>query len=430
MNFREKFEFCQELLVRDVIQMVAGVVLPRGKKSMASPLRSNSKDTSFSLSGFNTWTDWGYPVSDNPRGVASGDSIDFVRYYRGCNYKEAVEYLYSVYHGITDDFKARPKVVTETITKKEAPDLPKERLSEAYQIFLDLCTIDRRTLEYLKSRGITDEEIRHYGFKTFPRNNICRELTNRLRTAGIQPESVPGLYIKKGETQAAFKYHDAILIPVKNEDGNIAGLQMRFFTKRENGPRYLWFSSSHATSDVCTYDGKTPGTPIALIDYYKRNTNTLFITEGIFKAMAINKCYGAPVLSIQGVGNFQGIHNVLKKIVTLYPNLKRVLIAYDADFISNINVTSHAVRLYQAMFVSNPILKYEYIMWDEKHGKGFDDLIHNTGGWKIQNIIKTVDMQIFAKAANEFNPSGVELMKSGNKEQIGTEFKKILNKYI
>ena len=285
--------------------------------------------------------------------------------------------------------------------------------------------LDGRSKDSLKERNISDEELTIFGFKTFPKRVIKGELNRMLREEGIRPESVPGLYLRNGDKDASFKFYDSIIIPVKTVNGQIAGLQLRFFNKGD-GPRYIWFSSSNFTAPEYAYDGKTPGTPLGFIDNVKRNETTLFITEGIFKAIAINKCYGCPVISVQGVGNFQGIEDTLAKIFELYPRINRILIAYDADFIGNINVTSHAVRLYQTMMAAFPGMLYQYVMWDEKYGKGFDDLIQTTGGWNVKSIIKTVDMNTFATVFEKFRPEGVKLLQEGKKEEIAQAFKKCL----
>ena len=194
--------------------------------------------------------------------------------------------------------------------------------------------------------------------------------------------------------------------------------------------RYVWFSSANFCPPDYVVQGQSPGTPIAFVDLYQRNGTTLFITEGIFKAIAINKCYGCPVLAVQGVGNFKDIVNDLKVVIEKYPRLQRVLIAYDADFINNANVTAQAVRLYRTMLESVPNLIYQYVLWDEKYGKGFDDLISNTGGWNLGTIVKTIDMDKFAQTADELSPFFLDMMRGGQRDQIGKVFRAHLSQYF
>jgi DNA primase len=428
MTFADRVKFCKSLHIVQVCSDIGGVEFVGNCRSAMSPFRSNSNKNSFSVDErHNVFTDWGYPVSDNARGVASGDPIDFVRYKFGYSFKEAVDYLYEWYNGNANKVATTKTVVVQKQTRHEADDLTPEQIDNAYKIFLALSTLDDRAKEALRERNLSNDEITDYSFRTFPKRVIKGDLNRRLREANIKPESVPGLYLRNGDKDASFKFYDALVIPVKTVDNLIAGLQLRFFTKGD-GPRYIWFSSSNFTAPEYAYDGKTPGTPLGFVDRVKRNETTLFITEGMFKAIAINKCYGCPVISVQGVGNFAGIEETLKKVIQKYPNLTRVLIAYDADFIGNINVTSHAVRLYQTMLANFSQLNYQYVMWDEKYGKGFDDLIQITGGWNVKSIIQTVDMNAFSAAFEEFRPTGVKLLQEGRKDEIAKSFKRILSK--
>lgn len=429
ITFGEKIRFAKSLSITRVCRDLCGIEFRAGK-SNESPLRAGSKKNSFSVDEkHNVFTDWGYPVSDNSRGVASGDPIDFVRYLQHYSFSEAVEYLWTYYHGNTETKPVAKAVVTRTEpVRNEAPDLSPEDLDKAYRIFLKLASLDARAIDALNERQISKEDVIHYGFKTFPKRIIKGELNRMLRDANIRPEAVPGLYLRKGDTDASFKFYDALVLPVKTIDGLIAGLQLRFFNNLEGTSRYIWFSSNSFTCPDYQFDGKTPGTPLGFVDKEVRNSTTLFITEGMFKAIAINKCYGCPVISVQGVGNFQGIEDTLKKVLDKYPKISRILIAYDADFIGNINVTSHAVRLYQTMCKVFPDMKYHYVMWDEKYGKGFDDLILSTGGWNVKHIITTIDMSDFSSAFEQFRDTGMKLLQDGRKDEIAATFKKYLNR--
>ena len=423
-TFNDKVKFAKSLPIRTVCTDIGGVDF-RGRRYAQSPLRKQTGKGSSNFSideNRNVFRDWGYPVAS---GNASGDPIDFIRYLLNVDFGPAVEYLWDWYH--KGDIE-RP-VATKSFApqaRREAEDLALDKLSLAYEIFLNLAILDDRSKAVLRARNLSDEEIDYYGFKTFPKRLIKGELTNKLNENGIQPASVPGLYVRNdAKKEASFKFYDAIVIPVKTVDNYVAGLQLRFFNTGE-GPRYIWFSSSNCTGTEYVFDGKPPGTPLGFVDKVLKNERTLFITEGMFKAIAINKCYGCPVISVQGVGNFNGIEETLHKVFEKYPRINRILIAYDADFIGNVNVTAHAVRLYETMRTEFPGMKYEYLMWDEEKGKGFDDLIANTGGWNVSSIVKPIEMSRFEAAFEEFKPTGIQLMQEGKRDEIAAMFKKLL----
>ena len=420
----EKIAFCKTLSIMSVCRDIGNVDFRGSSRSAKSPFRASSKQNSFSVDErHNVFTDWGYPVNDTPRGVASGDAIDFVRYLHQCNFATAVDYIWKYYHGSTITYV--PTKVDVQKNRHDAPDLTPEQIDKAYRIFLELSSLDQRSKDVLSKRNLTNHEIELYGFKTCPKRVIKGEINRRLRAENIQPESVPGFYLRKGDTDATFNFIDSIMIPIKTIDNLILGLQMRKFAD-DAGSRYVWFSSSSFCAPDYVYDGKSPGTPLGFVDEVKRNNKTLFITEGMFKAIAINKCYGCPVISVQGVGNFKGIEDTISKVLEKYPSISRILIAYDADFIGNVNVASHAVRLYKTMHDAFPALTYQYVMWDEKYGKGFDDMIQITGGWNVKAIVQTIDMEKFSAAFEEFRPIGQQLDKDNKKDEIGPCFKKIL----
>lgn len=423
MSNNRKWEFCMNLPIVDVCRDIGGVHWNGKCKSTTSPFRASNSKTAFTIDvKRNIFADWGYPTSDNRRGIVCGDPIDFVKYLYDCTSHEAVEFLWNRYHGGTvNEYQAKRKDV-EKDKSKEAPDLSKEKLDLAYSVFLSLSTLNDETRAYLHGRNLTDDDITYYAFRTFPKRTIKTALNETLRGLGIRPESVPGLYIRANDKDASFRYYNALVLPVRTVDGYIEGLQLRFFEPGE-GPKYIWFSSSNCTSPECVYDGKKPGTPIGFVDAHIRTASTLFITEGMFKAIAINKCYGCPVLSVQGVGNFAGIETIVQKAIDKYPGIKRILIAYDADFISNVNVTAQAVRLFKTLETFHPHLKYQYVSWDEKYGKGFDDLINNTGGWDVKNIVKTIDMQKFSDISEEILPEARQLWMEGKRSEIATLFK-------
>lgn len=423
MSNREKWDFCRSLSIVDVCRDIGGVQLNGRAKSTHSPFRSQSGKNAFTIDlQRNKFADWGCPVNDNKRGIVCGDPIDFVRYYYDLTPQEAVNYLWNRYHGGDSIVRRAQHATIEKSKRNDAPDLTKEDLDIAYSVFLGLSDLDERSRKYLKDRDLTDEDITYFGFKTFPKRTIKKSLNKALREYEIKPESVPGLYLRKGDSDASFNFYDAVVLPVRTVRGGIEGLQIRFFDPG-TGPKYIWFSSERFCYPDYVYDGKTPGTPIGFVDKDVENEKTLFITEGLFKAIAINKCYKCPVLTVQGVGNFSGIENELCYVREKYPQLRRVLIAYDADFIGNVNVTSHAVRLYRTLQTLHPELIYQYVSWDEKYGKGFDDLIANTGGWDVRNIVKTIHMERFATVAEAIMPEARQLWMEGKRKEIADLFR-------
>jgi hypothetical protein len=168
MLFSQKVEFCRALPIEKVCRDIGNVDFRGNKKTVASPLRQGSKKNSFSIDvRHNVFTDWGFPVSDNPkRGVAAGDPIDFVRYMFGYNFQEAVNYLWNYYNGGRSSAAAKKVVITHSEpVRHEAPDLNPEDLDKAYKIFLELSTLDARSKDALTERNLSYDEIQRYGLR-------------------------------------------------------------------------------------------------------------------------------------------------------------------------------------------------------------------------------------------------------------------------
>lgn len=426
-TLREKKEFCKGLSIRQVAESLGGVQFY--SNAGKSPFRT-SNGRAFTIDEKrNIFTDWGYPVDDNPRGVACGDPIDFVRYLHNVTYIDACNFLWDYYHGTSS---ATPSVskkeIHETRTLPTFPDLSKAELDMAYKIFLDFCPLSEKGLSYLTDRGLSQEVIDDVGFKTFPNLTVCKDLTMRLMKNGINPAAVPGLYIKKGATQVSFKKRDALIIPVRDVDGLISGLQLRFFKPLENGPKYIWFSSSGLCQDELEYEGKTPGCPIGYIPSDISNFKTLFITEGLFKALSVNESFKCPVMTVQGVGNFAGIEQKVAAVKEKHQKLNRVLIAYDADFICNINVSSHAVRLFDLLKETFPDFVFGYVIWDKSNGKGFDDLIANVGAENVPKLVKVIDMQLFKEICEEVRVKCKGFFEHDEKDKIEKTFEEVFSR--
>ena len=391
-----------------------GTAIPSPGKTSKSPLRNDSGSHCFWITpDAKWWADFGWPVSDNQRGYASGDVVDLVRYLLGVNTAEAVKELEKAF------FKGGKAQTPSSYAyqppkRHEARTLTSDELDQAYRIFLSYAGPDAKALATLSQRGISKADALLYRFSTFPNPKIMKDVCKKLADLQISADSVPGFYTKKNADTATFYRRDAIIIPIQTAAGKIEGLQLRYYEPGD-GPRYVWFSSRNATTKNCKHDGKSPGTPIGFVDGVKRNKKNLFVTEGMFKAIAINKCFKCPVLSVQGVGNFAGIEAQVETVLQTYP-IERILIAYDADFIGNISVTLNAIRMYQLLSQKFPDIRFEYVLWDEALGKGIDDLIANVGGYSGK--IKTIDMAVFEAAYQEIEAKCRELMLAGKKSEI------------
>ena len=322
--------------------------------------------------------------------------------------------------------------------QKKAGRKPKygspEEINKAYEIFLELASLSDADKDYLLSRGLSEKEILDIGFKSFPKRTIKSKLKKAFDENRLDFKQIPGFFQYEEEETFSFPYYNGILIPIKNSSGLIAGLQIRKTKlKDEDDPRYTWFSSAFAstTNEKIKYkfDGLGPTNPCHVEMVDNNLVNTIFITEGLFKALAIKKKFNSPSLSIQGVTNWKTSIKELEEVLILYPNIQKVIIALDSDFIYNLNVSKAISDMGKEIIRKFPQLEVFHLRWDPQY-KGIDDLFEQVTDIRVlkKNLRKN-QIEIFIKSFEKFYPRGKEIVReSSDKEVFKKEFLDILIK--
>lgn len=282
-----------------------------------------------------------------------------------------------------------------------------------YQLFMMGTSLSDKHREYLRNRGLSDEEIEEKGFFTFPfpSKKFLDDLHERCRKAGISYnvfKRIPGFYTtenlaldsfqpKTGEREYRYTFarHFGIGIPTKDAYGNIVGIQIRKDSKNTK-KKYTWFSSSYAAYDDNDYIfGTAAGTPTH-VAYPKVNKypNVVFVTEGFFKAEEVAKTFGVTCISVSGVGNYKSIVDDLKAIQAVKKNkIEHLYVAYDADMCHNIQVYKHSKGMVELIKSEFQDVHIYMALWKESDGKGVDDLILNGKA----HTLRKVDFDDFAE---------------------------------
>jgi hypothetical protein len=319
----------------------------------------------------------------------------------------------------------------DAIIRPERADI--DTLHKAYSIFAHGMEIinkpilrdsQRKTLR--EHYGLTDDEIARDGLFSWPSNHVAKKLFTALRENGITDKElslIPGMFYNK-DTESWDFYRPnntgAIGVPIRNIDGKIQGFQIRLDRKKEGAQRYQWFSSAFADGYNTPYIyGTSPGSPIDVVYPKEVKTATVFVTEGHFKAIKLANQFNSIALSVQGVSNWRQIPAVIDELNRRHPKLRHVYIAYDADMAYKDTVLSPAMKLgltltglsfegvkdaindiltvgyreeeYSNLYafkrsqtvsdylVRHPVHKYivTFCLWDDKYGKGIDDLINS-----------------------------------------------------
>ena len=146
--------------------------------------------------------------------------------------------------------------------------------------------------------------------------------------------------------------------------------------------KYLSFSSFEDTKENPMVNTKLEGAKATsqVGVYYEDDDkwDNIIITEGYKKAKAINSLIKMPVLALPGVSSYSKIFEdddknlceILKEKGT-----KTVLIAYDADIMTNIYVKKAFDKLVEKCKENG--FSTKCFMWNILDGKGLDDLLLN-----------------------------------------------------
>ncbi len=225
----------------------------------------------------------------------------------------------------------------------------------------------------LLSRGLTDDDIRRLGYKTTPIIGMT-QLAKQLQSEGFYLPGVPGFYRTPDNAWTFIHERRGILIPVRDMNGQIKGLQIR----RDNAQKrkFRWISSAEQT-DGCKAEGWTH-----LVGSVRP---TILITEGPMKADVINALTGITVLAVPGVNSLTQLESTLTELRS--EGLVEIKTAFDMDFICNQHVQNGYNNLLRLL--NDMGFRYGTYLWDPTY-KGLDDYI-----WKylFQNKNTKGDLQ-------------------------------------
>jgi hypothetical protein len=212
-------------------------------------------------------------------------------------------------------------------------------------------------------RGLLDTSIEANLYRSVPTYTgmlvVCSELARRFDLSGV-----PGFFRGEDERWRMAFWHRGIFIPVRDVQGRIVACQSRCDAGET---RYLWFSSDGFPA------GTSSGAPIhfAKPDYAKCRGFAV-ITEGALKADIIAQYLQCAVIGLAGVSSFNA-ETFGQEIQKAMPELRNVVVAFDADWREKKPVKDALLRLIRALKAAN--LNVKVRVWDGTLGKGFDDYL-------------------------------------------------------
>ncbi|WCK56963.1 CHC2 zinc finger domain-containing protein (plasmid) [Aneurinibacillus sp. Ricciae_BoGa-3] len=358
---------------------------------------------------------------------AGGDAIKFVAEFDSINYLQSAFKLALEFGIISnweyEEYFERRRYSREQILKIERryEEIDKKRfenniadehtLDEVFRLFIEQAPLSDEHREHLLTeRNLTPDEIEEGLYFTFPTRHILKEFSKAIKERYNGSEEIltriPGFYYEKESQRFTFTKHKGIGIGIKNGNGKVVGIQIRHDKNDENKNRYVWFSSSFASNDEKYEHGTSSGAPIDVVYPKEIKNNTVFITEGRFKAQKIATEKGSIAISVQGVASWRGIMKELKRIPSspilqqCLPQTKQfaiqaIFVAFDADMNYKVQVFTQAKQMTDCL-EDNEEQKFPvyYLNWDDSLGKGIDDILNS----EQQTAIKRYDKQIWDKS--------------------------------
>ena len=301
-----------------------------------------------------------------PRCHFSGGVFDLYSHYSGVDRKHAREVLMEKL-GLKDsgpsyegsNQKQERRTITRPILQEiELPLTDIDARHETYAALLGKLSLASDHRENLLSRGLTDEQIRTFGYKTMPVVGFSA-LAKQLQSEGYYLGGVPGFYHTKDGAWTFVQERRGILIPARDQDGKIQGLQIRL-DKIKKG-KFRWISSI-GKQDGCKAEGWTHmiGNP----------KPTVLLTEGPLKADVIHYITGQTVIAVPGVNSLKHLRETLEYLQS--QGTTKVMTCFDMDYLKNPHVRDGYYNL--ANILAEVGIEYGTYLWDPQF-KGLDDYV-------------------------------------------------------
>lgn len=307
-----------------------------------------------------------------------GGMLDLYTLVTGVDRKQArQDILEYINHGVSVDTKSLYAKAQADYSKRCSAKASASELDRTYRKFLSLCVLETKQKENLLQRGLSETQIKKFGFRTTPTHKEQHyHIINQLILNGYKIQGVPGFFKDKSGRWNfnLFGFNEGILIPMMSVDRKIQGFQIRLDNPRK-GNKYLWFSSKSKAQ------GLSSGSPAHLTNPLTNNANhVVYLTEGGLKADVAYALSGKPFVGVAGVNNQNCLPELFSNLKKL--GVKRIVDCFDRDCEFNEQVEKARRKLKNK--VINNGLGYSRMSWDNRF-KGIDDYMvaHNRREWKF-----------------------------------------------
>ncbi|MBB3524155.1 toprim domain-containing protein [Rhizobium sp. BK456] len=298
MNFKDVTSKLNQISVQQAGEWL-GVTLPRSG-SLRCPFPDHEdKNPSFEVR--RCGLRWKCHACDR-----RGGTIDFVRFYRRIDFREAKQWLLDRSENPQAAVARRFKAPSPT--QRISAPLPTDLDTEVYEAFLTNCPLGDTGRAYLHSRAFTDATIDHFRVGQMPSGNLASSMAAEF---GFQRLMAAGL-LSKVSTAGNFRltFRPGYLVFPIIEAGRIVSLQARQTQSIGSGPKYLYLT------------GKRPQT--YNLDVLGSDAREIAICEGIPDTMSAHQ------LRFRAIG-LLGVSNALQEDEILRLLGRRIVLLLDWD---------------------------------------------------------------------------------------------------
>ena len=193
--------------------------------------------------------------------------------------------------------------------------------NQAYTSLLSMLPLSDTHKGKLLERGLTEDQIGQNGYRSTPVFGF-RKITEKILESGCRIEGVPGFHVDpEGRWTIHFSQKSSgILIPIRNTQGLITGMQIRL-DRPYDGRKYVWLSSVNFPR------GASSGSPVHLAG--KAGDRIVYITEGALKGDIAHAVSGKTFVCVPGVNQYVNLEPFLRRMKEL--GSLQVYDAYDMD---------------------------------------------------------------------------------------------------
>jgi hypothetical protein len=294
-----------------------------------------------------------------PRCGFAGGVLDLYSFYARVSRDEARNAIAKQLHIYENNPVKKPIIIEQKEPLiKEYPLADVDTRNATYTALLNKLSLSSDHRENLIARGLTEQMIAEKYYRTSPAVGL-RTIAKQLQGDGYYLSGVPGFYRDDSGQWTFADTKRGILIPVRDIQGRIQGMQVR----RDNAERrkFRWISSSER-QDGCKAEGWT---------HLAGNVREqILLIEGPLKADVVNYLTGLTVLSVPGVNSLTQLQATLTELMAL--GLKRVMTCFDMDMMKNFHVQSGYQALLQML--DGMGLEFGTYLWNPYYN-GLDDYI-------------------------------------------------------